>query len=112
LEQTGLKVATFYRRLREFRAARKGGSRIAPIKSPSNISESAGTRQIVTADTSDAENLGNSRVLQAFAGIFDGAALSKSPMQIAETIEMPQADTANISDAENLTNSRILQAFT
>ena len=98
LEQTGLKPATFYRRLRELRAARKGGLRTTSAikKSPLGIS-----------DITDLNNL-----LKAFTGTSADAELSKTPMQISETIETRQADTADIAGAESLENSRVLSALT
>jgi len=121
LEQTGLKVATFYRRLREFRAAKQKNNYKKNIQKSRIPGEAAETRHVAVAiaDAFVMNGFENSHVLQAFTGIPGGEIKNKTiktPSEIfgfpGETAAIQKAGIAGVFGADRLENSHILRAST
>ena len=122
LEQTGMKPATFYRRLREFRAERKGATKnIAGAETSENIHAS----QTVTEISQDTERIGEPECAPLHApdkcmcsAQGQGRAhrsAAKKPRLFSETFETRQPDAVSVvNDAtrvENLENNHVLPAL-
>jgi DNA invertase Pin-like site-specific DNA recombinase len=119
LEQTGLKIATFYNRLREFRAGKQNYKKV-PRKSR-HSGEAMETRQIDIAATgvSGTDRLESGSVFQAFTDVSRGeakeATIKKSPEDFGLPIKQREHRQAGISAVFGLDifeNSRILQSST
>ena len=119
LEQTGLKIATFYNRLREFRTAKQKSSYKKPVQQSRIPDEAVGTRHVAIADASVLNRFENSQVLQAFTGISGGEvkkATIKTPSGIfgfrGDPAGIQQAGIVDVFGVDRLENSRILHAST
>jgi len=107
LEQTDLKIATFYNRLREFRAAKQKNNYKKTIQKsliPGNVAE---TRQVAIAGASVMNGFENSHILQAFTGISVGEVKKitiKPPSEIfgfpGEPAVIQQAGIAGVFGAD------------
>ena len=121
LEQTGLKIATFYRRLREFRAAKQKNNYKKTIQKSRIPGEAAETRHVAVAiaDASVMNGFENSQILQAFTGISGGEIKNKTiktPSEIfgfsIEPAVIHKAGIVGVFGADRLENSYILRAST
>ena len=117
LEQTGLKVATFYRRLREFRAAKQKNNYKKIIQKSRIPGETAETRHVAIVGASVMNGFENSQILQAFTGISGGEIKNKTiktPSEIfgfsGEPAVIQKAGIASVFGADRLENSHILRA--
>jgi DNA invertase Pin-like site-specific DNA recombinase len=121
LDQTGLKIATFYNRLREFRAARWGGLRTACYKKVPrqfHLSNEAIEARQAGADAPETYGLENSDILQTVTEITGGETEKSTIKKSLEDFGFPvtllkrrQADIAGVCRLDMLENSLILHAL-
>ena len=122
LEQTGLKIATFYRRLRELRAAKQKANyqkaSLKPCDSNKTEEAASGVSEADVTDSSGTDKYENSRVLQAFEEI-SGSEMKKTTIKKSsddlgfsgESAKARQADIANAFNTDMLDNRRVLRVF-
>ena len=125
LEQTGLKIATFYRRLRELRVTKQKANYQKALRKPCNSNKTEETREAASGaaeaditDFSGTDKCENSHVLQVFEKISDNeikkSTIKKSPDYFGfsgESAESRQADIANVFNTDMLDNRRVLRAL-
>ena len=125
LEHTGMKTATFYRRLREARTAKQNNGHQKVNQMPRCHGEKAGTGEaarVLQPDIFDISGVGrheNSNVLQVFTGFQD---VETKNLTIKESFESfgfpcevvgaPQADDIGVFRSEDrFENNLVLQVF-
>ena len=124
LEQTNFKIATFYRRLREFREAKQKINYQKATRIPcyhcetEGAGEAAGVQKSDTADFSRTDKFEICRVLQESVKISDSeikiTAIKNPPGDLGfpcESAEARHADIANPFNIDMLDNRRVLRAF-
>jgi len=125
LEQTGLKIATFYRRLRELRAAKQKVLYQKAPRIPCNSGETletgkaeVGAPEVGIADFSGTYKHENNRTIQGVVNIsvdeIKNTTIKRSPDDFVVPGIAAVARQTDIADAFNvdmLENSRVLRAF-